>query len=208
MPTRSSPGRSRSSGREARSSSGSSTTMTSRPTWRERLLGRGFGARGSRVVHRASTEVIEFLSSANLPDGVTAVPVTDAAGLTLMAQVEQQAFGHDRGRDPGGHPGPARVRARPDCPGPRDGRRRPGLRGQDRVRARHGVRGPVGRRHGPGVAPTRHLPRARALPGDLAVKRGYTYLTVDASEDSRPILERVGFTRLAVTTPYIWTPPS
>ena len=24
-------------------------------------------------------------------------------------------------------------------------------------------------------------------------------------DDSRPILERVGFTRLAVTTPYIWT---
>ncbi len=50
----------------------------------------------------------------------------------------------------------------------------------------------------------RALVRYRA---ELAASRGYKYLTVDASPDSRPILERVGFTRLAVTTPYIWTPP-
>ena len=49
----------------------------------------------------------------------------------------------------------------------------------------------------------RALVRYRA---ELAARRGYKYLTVDASEDSRPILEKVGFTRLAITTPYIWTP--
>ena len=41
---------------------------------------------------------------------------------------------------------------------------------------------------------------------ELAAERGYRYLTVDASEQSRPILELVGFSRLATTTPYVWSP--
>ncbi len=49
----------------------------------------------------------------------------------------------------------------------------------------------------------RALVRTRA---DLAAERGYSYLEVDASEDSRPILERIGFERLAITTPYNWSP--
>jgi GNAT superfamily N-acetyltransferase len=40
----------------------------------------------------------------------------------------------------------------------------------------------------------------------LAAARGYRYLQVDASPQSRPILERLGFTCLAMTTPYVWTP--
>ena len=40
----------------------------------------------------------------------------------------------------------------------------------------------------------------------LAVAAGATYLQVDASEDSRPILERLGFTAITTTTPYVWTP--
>jgi GNAT superfamily N-acetyltransferase len=40
----------------------------------------------------------------------------------------------------------------------------------------------------------------------LAVERGCRYLQVDASEDSRPILERLGFVALTTTTPFIWTP--
>jgi hypothetical protein len=38
------------------------------------------------------------------------------------------------------------------------------------------------------------------------VARGYRYLQVDASPQSRPILERLGFTSLALTTPYVWSP--
>lgn len=41
----------------------------------------------------------------------------------------------------------------------------------------------------------------------LAARRGYRYLTVDASADSEPILRRLGFRCLARTTPYQWTPP-
>ena len=40
----------------------------------------------------------------------------------------------------------------------------------------------------------------------LAVADGVHYLQVDASEASRPILERLGFTPITTTTPYIWTP--
>lgn len=41
---------------------------------------------------------------------------------------------------------------------------------------------------------------------NLAAARGYRYLQVDASDDSRPILERLGFVPVTTTTPFIWTP--
>jgi GNAT superfamily N-acetyltransferase len=40
----------------------------------------------------------------------------------------------------------------------------------------------------------------------LAAERGRRYLEVDASDDSRPILERLGFVAVTTTTPYIWSP--
>jgi GNAT superfamily N-acetyltransferase len=42
----------------------------------------------------------------------------------------------------------------------------------------------------------------------VAAARGARYLQVDATEDSRPILERLGFTAITTTTPYVWTPAS
>jgi len=41
----------------------------------------------------------------------------------------------------------------------------------------------------------------------LAVSRDVTYLHVDASDDSAPILRRLGFHAVTTTTPYVWTPP-
>ncbi|MGH2932005.1 MAG: GNAT family N-acetyltransferase [Gaiellaceae bacterium] len=41
----------------------------------------------------------------------------------------------------------------------------------------------------------------------LAAERGRRYIEVDASDDSRPILERLGFVAVTTTTPYIWSPP-
>jgi GNAT superfamily N-acetyltransferase len=41
-----------------------------------------------------------------------------------------------------------------------------------------------------------------------AAERGFRYLQVDASDDSRPILERLGLRKLTSTTPFIWRPPS
>jgi GNAT superfamily N-acetyltransferase len=49
----------------------------------------------------------------------------------------------------------------------------------------------------------RSLVAARAR---LAVDRGLRYLETDASDDSRPILQRLGFIPVTTTTPWIWTP--
>lgn len=40
-----------------------------------------------------------------------------------------------------------------------------------------------------------------------AAARGFRYLQVDASPDSEPILRRLGFVRLATTTPYTYGRP-
>ena len=45
------------------------------------------------------------------------------------------------------------------------------------------------------------------LPTSLP-ERLRAYLETDASNDSRPILERLGFVPVATTTPYIWSPPT
>jgi GNAT superfamily N-acetyltransferase len=42
----------------------------------------------------------------------------------------------------------------------------------------------------------------------LALERGYPILQVDASDDSRPILERLGLQVVGGTTPYVVDPPS
>ena len=42
----------------------------------------------------------------------------------------------------------------------------------------------------------------------LAARRGFRYLQVDASDDSQPILERLGFITVSSTTPYVWSPQS
>lgn len=41
-----------------------------------------------------------------------------------------------------------------------------------------------------------------------AVELGYRYLQVDASDDSSPILQRLGFLAVTTTTPYVYTPGS
>jgi GNAT superfamily N-acetyltransferase len=45
-----------------------------------------------------------------------------------------------------------------------------------------------------------------AYRASLAAARGFRYVEVDASADSRPILERLGFTPVTTTTPYVWSP--
>lgn len=46
-----------------------------------------------------------------------------------------------------------------------------------------------------------------AYRASLAAERGFHFLEVDASSDSRPILERLGFSAVTTTTPYVWSPP-
>lgn len=47
-----------------------------------------------------------------------------------------------------------------------------------------------------------------AYRANLAAARGFRLLQVDASSESRPILQRMGFVAVTTTTPYIWTPPA
>jgi acetyltransferase (GNAT) family protein len=47
-----------------------------------------------------------------------------------------------------------------------------------------------------------------AYRANLAAGRGFRYLETDASGASRPILERLGFTAVTSTTPYVWSPPT
>jgi GNAT superfamily N-acetyltransferase len=42
----------------------------------------------------------------------------------------------------------------------------------------------------------------------IAAENGRRYLETDASDDSRPILERLGFVAVTTTTPYVWSPPA
>lgn len=49
----------------------------------------------------------------------------------------------------------------------------------------------------------RALVHRRAL---LAAARGRRYVQVDSSDDSRPILERLGFQAVTRTRPYVWSP--
>lgn len=51
----------------------------------------------------------------------------------------------------------------------------------------------------------RSLVRLRA---QHAAEAGVPYLQVDASPDSRPILERLGLVQVDWTRPYVWSPPS
>jgi GNAT superfamily N-acetyltransferase len=40
----------------------------------------------------------------------------------------------------------------------------------------------------------------------VAAEHGYAYLQVDASAQSRPVLQRLGFAVLSTTTPYTYRP--
>jgi len=45
-----------------------------------------------------------------------------------------------------------------------------------------------------------------AYRANLAAQRGKRYLETDASDDSNPILQRLGFVPVTTTTPYVWSP--
>lgn len=141
-----------------------------------------------------------------LPEGVRLVAVTDAAGVELLAEVHEQAFGtarvHTRERllaQLAAAPGSVAAAvvmagdvpvsaARMELP---PGADFAGLWGGGTVPAWRG----------------RGLYRALvAFRTRLAAERGYRYLQVDASSRSRPILRRLGFEELSTTTPYVYTP--
>ncbi|MGW4171239.1 GNAT family N-acetyltransferase [Streptomyces chartreusis] len=170
----------------------------------QRLRAAGFVGRPEETLMIG--EVADLNLDAEPPEGIRILPVTDSAGVDLVAQVHEKAFGTDGSRLR--HQLLARLTADVDTvvavvaladdtpvsaarmelvPGTRFA----GLWGGGTV---EGWRGR-------GIYRALVAHRARA-----AVDRGYRYLQVDAMSSSRPILERLGFEPLTTTTPYVHTP--
>jgi ribosomal protein S18 acetylase RimI-like enzyme len=151
-------------------------------------------------------EIADALKSAELPAGVTLERATDEAGVDRLARVQKLVFGK---QDPeqraslltqlAGAPETTDIVIAMAGDEPVSAARTEFLPGTQFAGLWGGGTLPQWRKRGL----YRALVRTRA---DLAAERGYSYLQVDASEDSRPILERIGFERLAITTPYIWSP--
>lgn len=169
----------------------------------QRLRSAGFTAQPEETLMIG--EVNDLTLDAEPPEGIRVLPVTDRAGVDLVADVHEAAFGTDSTRlrhqllaqltaDPetvvavvalaGETPvSAARMELVP-------GTRFAGLWGGGTVEAWRG----------------RGIYRALvALRAREAVERGYRYLQVDAMPSSRPILERLGFEPLTTTTPYLYT---
>jgi GNAT superfamily N-acetyltransferase len=160
------------------------------------------------VPEPAETVLVAEITSLNLdvrlPAGVQLIPVSDAHGVAAVVRVHDDVFGGDHeaigsaitaALESPRRPVEAVVAfagdtpicaGRVEFPEHRDfaslwgGGTLPGWRGR-------------------GVFRSLVAYRAR-----LAMERGYRYLQVDASADSLPIFQRLGFTELAVTTPFIY----
>ncbi len=173
----------------------------------DRLVAAGLVAEDPESFVAAEVGAItEALREASLPDGVRIERVTDAAGVETMNSVQELVFGEDRSELVASTL--AQLEAAPEFTGlfvvlagdlPVSAARIEFLPETEFAGLWGG--GTLPQWRGRGIY--KALVRRRA---ELAAERGYKYLTVDASPDSRPILERLGFTRLAVTTPYIWSP--
>ncbi|WP_327715217.1 GNAT family N-acetyltransferase [Streptomyces sp. NBC_00490] len=170
----------------------------------QRLRTAGFTAQPEETLMIG--EVNDLTLDAEPPEGVRILPVTDRAGVDLVADVHEAAFGSDSTRLR--HQLLAQLTADPDSvvavvalagdtpvsaarmelvPGTRFA----GLWGGGTVEAWRGR----------GIYRALVAVRARE-----AAERGYRYLQVDAMPASRPILERLGFEPLTTTTPYLYTP--
>lgn len=176
------------------------------PDLGERLIASGFVAEDAEALMVADAGRIARHDGADgaLPDGVRLIEVTDEAGVELMVDVADRVFGHDPQlrRSLLGHLGKspesmalvlAMAGATPICSA------RVSLDSTDFAGLWGGGTLPEWR--GRGIYRAMVGYRAR-----LAAARGYRYLQVDASPMSRPILERLGFACLAMTTPYVWSP--
>ncbi|MFJ4366382.1 GNAT family N-acetyltransferase [Streptomyces chartreusis] len=170
----------------------------------QRLRAAGFVGRPEETLMIG--EVADLNLDAEPPEGVRILPVTDSAGVDLVAQVHERAFGTDGSRLR--HQLLARLTADADTVVAVVA-----LAGDTPVSAARmelvpGTRfaglwggGTVEGWRGRGIYRALVAHRARA-----AVDRGYRYLQVDAMSSSRPILERLGFEPLTTTTPYVYTP--
>ncbi|WP_035851230.1 GNAT family N-acetyltransferase [Kitasatospora azatica] len=170
----------------------------------ERLLAAGFTAEPAETLMVA--EVASQLTEVVLPEGIRLRTGADEEGITLLGQAHQRAFGTD----------PAQLLRRlrlQAAQAPETISVVVAMAGDEPVcGARMELLPDVSFAGlwGGGTAPAwrgRGLYRALvAHRAGLATERGYRYLQVDASDQSRPILQRLGFAALSVTTPYTFQP--
>lgn len=151
-------------------------------------------------------EVADLTLDAEPPAGVRLRPVTDRAGVDLVAEVHEKAFGTDATR--WRNQLLAQLTASPDTVVAVVAMAGDTPVSAARMELVPGTRfaglwggGTVEGWRGRGVYRALVAHRARA-----AADRGYRYLQVDAMSTSRPILERLGFEPLTTTTPYVYTP--
>ncbi|MGV9253596.1 GNAT family N-acetyltransferase [Streptomyces sp. NPDC003697] len=149
-------------------------------------------------------ETGEQALDARPPEGVRFLTVTDAAGVDLWVDVHEKAFGADGSRLR--HRLLTRLASEPDAlvavvalagDVPVSAARMELVPGTGFAGLWGG--GTVDGWRGRGIYRALVAHRAR-----LAAERGYGYLQVDASALSRPILERLRFTPLTTTTPYLY----
>ncbi|MET7712844.1 GNAT family N-acetyltransferase [Streptomyces sp. NPDC005407] len=149
-------------------------------------------------------EIRDLPTDVELPDGIRLEPVTDAAGVDLLADVHEQAFGTSGARLR--EQLLAQLARTPDTIGmtvalageqPVCGARMELHPGTDFASLWGGGTLPAWRGRGIYRALIAH--RAR-----IAAASGYRFLQVDASSQSRPILRRLGFAALSTTTPYVY----
>ncbi|MET9364219.1 GNAT family N-acetyltransferase [Streptomyces sp. NPDC006632] len=169
-----------------------------------RLVAAGFEAEPDETVMVA--RVADLALHSELAAGISLRPVTDAAGVDLLAEVHQGAFGGDASRlrerllAQLAH-APETLTAVVAMAGdvPVSAGRLDVLPGTEFAGLWGGGTLPEWR--GKGIYRALIAHRAR-----IAAERGCRYLQVDASAQSRPILRRLGFVELTVTTPYIRRP--
>ncbi|MFI0980689.1 GNAT family N-acetyltransferase [Streptomyces sp. NPDC021093] len=172
----------------------------------QRLLAAGFVPEGPEAVMVGETA--EFAAEPELPDGVRLVEVTDEAGVDLMVRAHELAFDEDSKVI--GQRVLAQLAQAPETLSVVVA-----LAGDQPVSAAR-AEFPPGTRFaslwGGGTAPEwrgRGIYRALiAHRARTAAARGYRYLQTDAVLDtSRPILQRLGFAQLSITTPYNYSVP-
>jgi GNAT superfamily N-acetyltransferase len=172
------------------------------PDLPERLLAAGFTAEPAETLLVA--EIADLVVDVAPPQGVELLPVVDEQGVEALVQVHDQVFGGDHSRLgrtllPGLARQPPTVAAVVAMAGktPIAAGRMEFHVGTDFASLWGG--GTLHDWRGRGVF--RSLVAYRAA---LASTRGFRYLQVDASADSRPILRRLGFVELATTTPFTY----
>jgi GNAT superfamily N-acetyltransferase len=176
------------------------------PDLGQRLARAGFVSEDAEALMVADAGQIagQDAVGAVLPDGVRLVQVTDEAGVELMIDVHDRVFGPD--------PRLRRSLLGQLSKSPELTVLMLAMAGDAPVcaaRVSFGATDFAGLWGGGTLPEWRGRGIYRALVGyraRLAAARGYRYLQVDASTQSRPILERLGFACLAMTTPYIWSP--